>query len=385
VPGVILEDTVTLTSRKTALAGLAALGVSALVLAGCSAAPTGGSTKTAASNFLPCMVSDSGGFDDHSFNEIGLQGLQAAAKDLGVKEKHVESNTNDDYAPNIESLLGQGCNLIVTVGFLLSSATDDAAKANPDVKFAIVDDGLDNEGATGTDGKPTGDGKVDVANGKPILFDTAQAAFLAGYAAASYSKTGVVGTFGGIQIPPVTIFMDGFAEGVAYYNTAKSKDVKVVGWDVASQTGVFTGGFAAGVEAKTAAQGLLDQKADVIMPVGGPIYQSAAEAIKDQNTGSVMIGVDADVFNTDPKVQDILLTSVMKGVDKGVKAVVEDAAGGDFNNTPFIGTLKNGGVGLAPFHNYASKVDPGLQKEIDDIKAKIISGDIKVTSKATPK
>ena len=143
--------------------------------------------------------------------------------------------------------------------------------------------------------------------------------------------------------------------------------------------------FAAGVEAKTAAQGLLDQKADVILSVGGPIYQSAAEAIKDQNTGSVMIGVDADVFNTDPTVQGILLTSVMKGVDKGVKAVVEDAAGGDFNNTPFVGTLKNGGVGLAPFHNFASKVDPGLQKEIDAIKAKIISGDIKVTSAATPK
>jgi len=376
---------VTLTSRKTALAGLAALGVSALVLAGCAAAPTGGSTTKAASKFLPCMVSDSGGFDDHSFNQIGLEGLQAAAKDLGVKEKHVQSDNNDAYAPNIESLLSSGCNLIVTVGFLLSNATDAAAKANPDVKFAIVDDGLDNEGATGTDGKPTGDGKVDVANGKPILFDTAQAAFLAGYAAASYSKTGVVGTFGGIQIPPVTIFMDGFAEGVAYFNKVKSKDVKVVGWDVASQTGVFTGGFAAGVEAKTAAQGLLDQKADVIMPVGGPIYQSAAEAIHDQNTGTVMIGVDADVFNTDPKVQDILLTSVMKGVDKGVKAVVEDAAGGDFNNTPFVGTLKNGGVGLAPFHNYASKVDPGLQKEIDEIKAKIISGDIEVTSKATPK
>ncbi len=375
----------TLTSRKTALAGLAALGVSALVLAGCSAAPTGGSTKTAAPNFLPCMVSDLGGFDDHSFNEIGLQGLQAAAKDLGVKEKHVQSTSDADYAPNIESLLSAGCNLIVSVGFNLSAATDTAAHANPDVKFAIVDDPLDNEGATDTKGKPTGDGKVDVANGKPILFDTAQAAFLAGYAAASYTKTGVVGTFGGIQIPPVTIFMDGFAEGVAYYNTAKSKNVKVVGWDVASQTGVFTGGFAAGVEAKTAAQGLLDQKADVILPVGGPIYQSAAEAIKDQNAGSVMIGVDADVYNSDPTVKTLLLTSVMKGVDKGVKAVVEDAAGGDFNNTPFVGTLKNGGVGLAPFHDYASKVDPGLQGEIDAIKAKIISGDITVTSAASPK
>ncbi|MFC5503456.1 BMP family protein [Lysinimonas soli] len=375
----------TLTSRKTGLAGLATLGVSALLLAGCSAAPTGTNTTKAASNFLPCMVSDSGGFDDHSFNEIGLQGLQAAAKSLGVKEKHVESNTNDDYAPNIDSLLGQGCNLIVTVGFLLSSATDAAAKANPDVKFAIVDDGLDNEGATGKDGKPTGDGKVDVANGKPILFDTAQAAFLAGYAAASYSKTGVVGTFGGIQIPPVTIFMDGFVEGVQYFDKVKSKSVKVVGWDVTSQTGVFTGGFAAGVEAKTAAQGLLDQNADVIMPVGGPIYQSAAEAIKDKKNGTVMIGVDADVYNTDKSVRDILLTSVQKRVDSGVEAVVKAAASGDFNNTPYVGTLKNDGVGLAPFHDYASKVDSNLSKEIADIKAKIISGDIKVTSAATPK
>jgi len=242
-----LEDTVILTSRKTVLAGLATLGVSALVLAGCSAAPTGGPTTKAASKFLPCMVSDSGGFNDHSFNEIGLVGFQEAAKSLGVKEIHVESKTSDDFAPNIDTLLGQGCNLIVTVGFLLDAATLAAAKANPDVKFAIVDDGLDNEGATDPKtGKPTGDGKSDVTNGKPILFDTAQAAFLGGYAAASYSKTGVVGTFGGVQIPPVTIFMDGFAEGVAYFNKEKSKSVKVVGWDVASQTGVFTGGFAAG-------------------------------------------------------------------------------------------------------------------------------------------
>ena len=109
VPGVILEDTVTLTSRKTALAGLAALGVSALVLAGCAAAPSGTATTKAAKNYLPCMVSDTGGFDDHSFNQIGLDGLQAAAKDLGVKEKHVQSEQpRTTYAPNIESPLSAG-------------------------------------------------------------------------------------------------------------------------------------------------------------------------------------------------------------------------------------------------------------------------------------
>ena len=374
----------TLTSRKASLAGLAVIAASALTLVGCAAAPTGGGKTDAKSSFLPCMVSDDGGFDDHSFNQLGLQGLQSAAKSLGVKEKHQQSNSADDYTPNINSLLSANCNLIVTVGFNLSQATDTAAKANPDVKFAIVDDGLDNEGAKDKDGKPIGDGKVDVDNGKPILFDTVQAAFLGGYAAASYSKTGVVGTFGGLQIPPVTIFMDGFVEGVKYFNQQKGKDVKVVGWDVDSQTGVFTGGFAAGVEAKTAAQGLLDQNADVLMPVGGPIYQSAAEAIKDQNKGSVLIGVDADVYNTDPTVRDILLTSVQKGVDAGVEAVVKDTAHGKFNNTPYVGTLKNGGVKLAPFHDFASKVDPGLAGEIKKIEAGIEDGSIKATSKASP-
>ncbi len=375
----------TLTSRKASLVGLAAIAAGALTLVGCAAAPSGGGASDSKSSFLPCMVSDDGGFDDHSFNQLGLQGLESAAKSLGVKEKHVQSNSADDYTPNINSLLSAGCNLIVTVGFNLSQATDTAAKANPDVKFAIVDDALDNTGAKDKDGKDIGDGKVDVDNGKPILFDTAQAAFLGGYAAASYSKTGVVGTFGGLQIPPVTIFMDGFVEGVKYYNEQKGKDVKVVGWDVDSQTGVFTGGFAAGVEAKTAAQGLLDQKADVLMPVGGPIYQSAAEAIKDQNTGTVLIGVDADVYNTDPTVDDIILTSVQKGVDAGVEAVVKDTKNGKFDNTPYVGTLKNGGVKLAPFHNFESKVDPKLAGEIKDIQSKIESGDIKVTSKASPK
>nr|WP_218853646.1 BMP family ABC transporter substrate-binding protein [Schumannella luteola] len=371
--------------RKTGLAGLATLGASVLVLTGCASAPSDSGDSSAKSDFLPCMVSDDGGYDDHSFNESGLEGLKKGADDIGAKYKNVESSSEDDYKPNIDNLLDEGCNLIVTVGFKLSAATITAAKDNADVEFASIDDGLDNEGATGDDGKPTGDGKVDVKNGKPILFDTAQAAFLGGYAAASYSKTGVVGTFGGIPIPPVTIFMDGFVDGVKYFNETKKKDVKVVGWDKDSQNGVFTGGFAAGVEAKTAAQGLLDQNADVLMPVGGPIYQSAAEAIRGKGGDIALIGVDADVYLSDPSVKDLLLTSVTKGIAAGVEDVVKAAADDKFDNTPFVGTLKNDGVGLAPFHDFESKVDSGLQGELDAIKAKIISGDIKVTSKASPK
>jgi basic membrane protein A len=363
-----VEDNVTFKVRKVALAGLAAASALAL-LAGCGQAPSSSSTtKAAASKFLPCMVSDSGGFDDHSFNQLGFEGLQASAKKLGTKYKSAESKSENDFAPNINSMVDQNCNLIVTVGFLLADATKAAAKANTDTDFAIIDDN-----------------SINAPNVKPIIFDTAQAAFLGGYAAASYSKSGVVGTFGGMQIPTVTIFMDGFADGVKYFNQQKGKNVQVVGWDVDSQKGSFTGGFDANDTAKQVAQGIIDQGADVIMPVGGPIYQSAAQAITDSGKDIAMIGVDADVYNTDPKVRSILLTSVMKGIKPSTSAVVEQSADGKFSNTPYVGTLKNDGVGLAPFHDFASKVDPNLKSELDKIKAGIIDGSIKVTSPASPK
>jgi basic membrane protein A len=356
----------------------------AAVLAGCASAPakTGG-TKTAGAKFLPCMVSDNGGFDDKSFNQLGLEGLQSAAESLGVSEKHVQSTAATDYAPNINTLVAAGCNLIVTVGFNLSAATVTAAKANPTIQFAIIDDAADNSGATDAKGNPIGDGKVDAPNIKPILFDTAQAGFLGGYASASYSKAGIVGTFGGIQIPTVTIFMDGFADGVKYYNTQKSKSVKVVGWDVDSQKGAFTGGFDANDTAKSTAQNLIDQGADVIFPVGGPIFQSAGAAITDSGKSIALLGADADVFNTFPTYDSLYLTSVMKGIDPAVQAVVKATskqAKGTFDDTAYVGTLKNNGVGIAPFHDFASKVDPGLQKELDSIKADIISGKITVKS-----
>jgi len=365
----------TTTMRRTAISGLALIGTATLLLAGCAAAPEeGGNTTTpsntpAANDYLPCMVSDSGGFNDHSFNELGKKGLDDGAADLGVTAKAVQSKDDNDYDNNIQSLLAQNCDLIVTVGFNLADATKKYATDNPDTDFAIIDDN-----------------SIDLPNVQPIVFDTAQAAFLAGYAAASYTKTGVVGTFGGMQYPTVTIFMDGFYDGVQYYNQQKSKSVKVVGWDVNNQKGgSFTGGFEANQTAKNTAQGLIDQNADVIMPVGGPIYQSAAEAIRDSKKDIALIGVDADVYLTDPSVKDLLLTSVMKGIAPSTEAVVKAAGEGKFDNTPYVGTLENDGVGIAPFHDYESKVDPGLKGELDAIKADIISGKIEVQSPSSPK
>ena len=355
----------------------------AAVLAGCASAPAKSGDSASGSKFLPCMVSDAGGFDDKSFNQLGLQGLEKAAKELGSKEKHVQSDSDTDYAPNIDSLVSAGCNLIVTVGFNLSAATITAAKANPTVQFAIIDDAADNTGAKDKDGKDIGDGVTDAPNIKPILFDTAQAAYLAGYASASYSKTGVVGTFGGLQYPTVTIFMDGFADGVAGFNKDKGKDVKVVGWDVATQKGAFTGGFDANDTAKGTAQNLIDQNADVLFPVGGPIFQSAGAAITDSGKDIALIGADADVFETFPTYDKLYLTSVLKGIAQATDAVVlatEKQKKGEFDDVAYVGNLKNDGVGIAPFHDFEDKVSPDLQGEIEKLKAGIIDGSIPVKS-----
>jgi basic membrane protein A and related proteins len=364
--GTILEDTLTLTTRKASLGGLATLGVVAL-LAGCAQAPEesggGSSAAPADGDFLPCMVSDSGGFNDASFNQLGKEGLDEAADSLGVTPNAVQSDAETDFGPNLTNLVNQGCSIIVTVGFLLADATKAAAEENPDVEFAIIDDA-----------------SIDAENVKPLTFNTSEAAFLAGYAAASYSKTGTVGTFGGMQIPTVTIFMDGFADGVKYFNEQKQKDVKVIGWDVASQTGSFTGGFAQGVEAKTAAQTLIDQNADVILPVGGPIFLSAGEAIRDAGKDIALVGVDADAYETAPDLKDLFLTSILKGIKVGVSDVVSAAGEGDFSSEPYVGTLENDGVGLAPFHDFESKVDPALMDELDTIKQGIIDGEITVES-----
>ncbi len=364
----------TITTRKTALAGLATIGVSALVLAGCAAAPEEG-TESAASDFLPCMVSDSGGFDDKSFNQLGYEGLQAAADELGVEAQAVESTSDADYAPNIDSLVSAGCDLIVTVGFALSAATVEAALANPDINFAIVDDAADNDF----------DGEVDAPNIKPILFDTAQAAFLAGYASASYTKTGVLGTFAGIAFPTVTIFMDGFYQGMTYYNEQKGTDVKLVGYDPAKPDDTLaTGAFTADDNAKSVATTVLDQDADVLLPVGGPIFQSGGAAIEESGKDVVLLGADADVYETFPTYDSLYFTSILKDMSAAVNDVVSASAGGDFDTTAYVGTLENEGVGIAPFHDFESAVSPDLQGELDTITESIISGDIKVTSYLNP-
>ncbi len=362
--------------KRSATVGTVALGATALLLTGCGQAPApagGGSTAggDAAAKYLGCIVSDSGGFDDQSFNQSSYEGLQKTVKDLGIKMKEAQSTTKADFEPNLNQMANAGCNLTFTVGFLLADATKKVAAANTDLHFAIIDDDT-----------------IKAPNVKPVVYNTAQAAFLAGYTAASVTKTGKVGTFGGINIPTVTIFMDGFADGVKYYNEKEGKAVKVLGWNVDSQQGLFANTFDIIQEGTKATNNLIGDGADVVMPVAGPLGKGAGDAILAANKGGKdvkLIWVDSDGFLTAPTYKSILLTSVIKTMGEAVESITKDDLAGKFDPAPYIGTLDNGGVALAPFHDLDSAVSADTKSQLDTIKKGIIDGSIKVESKSSPK
>lgn len=361
--------------RRSRLIGGVAIASAALLLAGCAAPPAQDSDGLQVdTSFLPCMVADTGGFNDRSFNQSAHEGIQEAAQELGLDLVAVESDAETDYDSNVSALVDRGCDLIITVGFLLADATVKAARVNPDVNFAIIDDRADVDG----------DGETDSPNIKPLLFDVAPAAFLAGYAAASHTKTGVVGTFAGMNIPPVTIFADGYAQGVDYYNEKNGTDVEVLGWDVERQDGLVIGSFVAGTPALTAVQGLLDQGADIVQTGGGTTFQSIIAAFRDVGKDPVVVGGDSDMYHADPENADVYLISVLKGTKVAVIDVIKETVASGFDNAPYIGTLANGGVGISPFHSFESLVDPGLAEELAEIEAHIIEGSITVSSPSSP-
>ncbi|WP_445290492.1 BMP family lipoprotein [Arthrobacter sp. ERGS1:01] len=363
--------------KRSATVGTVALGATALLLTGCGQAPApagGGSNSTdnaKAANYLGCIVSDAGGFDDRSFNQSSYEGMVQTKKDLGIKMKEAQSTAPSDFAPNLSQMANAGCNLTFTVGFMLADATKAAATANKDLHYAIIDDN-----------------SIKLPNVKPVVYDTAQAAFLAGYTAASVSKTGKVGTFGGINIPTVTIFMDGFADGVAYYNQKNSKNVQLLGWNKATQQGLFANTFDIIQEGTKATNNLIGDGADVVMPVAGPLGTGAGDAILAANKAGKdvkLVWVDSDGYLTAPTYKSILLTSVIKTMGVAVENIVKDDIAGKFENTPYVGTLDNGGVAIAPFHDLDSAVSADTKTQLDAIKKGIIDGSIKAESKASPK
>ena len=345
---------------------MAVFATAALVLTSCGSSGSSSAAKA-------CLALDTGGVDDKSFNASAWAGAQAAAEEnTDIEVKYLAATSDADYAPNIKKLVDEKCDIIVGVGFLINGAIVEAAKANPDVHFAIVDQDGEDHGADGSVYPGT---KFD--NLKPLQFATNESAFQAGYLAAGVSKTGKVATYGGLNIPPVTIFMDGFAKGVAHYNKVKGTSVKVLGWDTAKADGTFVGGFSDSAKALQISKNFEQQGADVIFPVAGGL--GGATAGNSQASGkSKVIWVDTDGFVAAPQFASVLLSSVVKGVDVSVKTVILDEAAGNYSAEGYVGNLSNGGTFLAPYHDLESAVPAELQAEITALGDAIKSGEVSV-------
>jgi basic membrane protein A len=327
-----------------------------------------GGGESASSDFKGCEVTDTGGVDDRSFNQTAFAGLEKAGDELGFEAKALESESEADFAPNIQAAIDDGCNLVVTVGFLLGDATATAAEANPDQNFAIVDYDYSEEG---------GDSADEFDNVRELTFSTDQAAFLAGYVAAATTETGKVGTYGGINIPTVTIFMDGFQAGIEYYNEENDADVELLGWDSANPDGgLFTGDFENQANGRSTTESLIDDGADIIMPVAGPVGLGSIEAIEAGGGDQKLIWVDTDGCVSVEESCGMFLTSVMKNMDVAVYDTTVAAANDEFEGGLYTGTLENEGVDIAPFHEFDDQVPDEVKSAVDDLREQIIAGDI---------
>ena len=371
---------------KKTLAASAVLTVAGLLAAACgsSTSNTSGSSSASAKasstasastagKFLGCMVTDTGGIDDRSFNASSWQGMQEAASSdpSKISVKYLQSTTQSDYTPNINTFIGDKCGIIVTVGFLMAQATQTASKANASNKFAIVDNSY----------------TPPLTNVDALLFNTVQDGFQGGYLAAGMSKTGKVATFGGEKLPTVTIYMDGFYDGVQYYNQKHGTHVSVLGWNESSQNGSFTGDFTNQTNGQNLTQTFITEGADVIFPVAGNVGLGAAKAVQnaDASAGSQKVNmewVDTDGCISAAQYCKYFITSVTKGIQPAVKNAVVTASNGSFKGGNYIGTLANGGVTLAPYHDFASKIPAALKAEVIALKAGIISGKIPTPTKA---
>jgi basic membrane protein A and related proteins len=356
--------------------GIAACGSSSSSATSTSTASSSSSSTSSAAGTgaktLGCMVTDTGGINDRSFNASSWAGMQAAAAaNPNITVKYLQSTTQSDYTPNINTFIGDKCGIIVTVGFLMAQATQTASKANASDKFAIVDNSY----------------TPPISNVDALLFNTVQDGFQGGYLAAGMSKTGKVATCGGEKLPTVTIYMDGFYDGVQYYNAKHGTHVSVLGWSEKTQNGSFTGDFTNQTNGQNLTQTFITEGADVIFPVAGNVGLGAAKAVQnaDASAGSQKVNmewVDTDGCISAAQYCKYFITSVTKGIQPAVKNAVVTAANGSFKGGNYIGTLANGGVTLAPYHDFATKIPANLKAEVAALKAGIVSGKIPTPTKA---
>ena len=310
-----------------------------------------------------CIVNDLDG-DESPFNTSAAEGAKAAQSKFHVNTETLNADTEAEITANIDYFVtGGDCDLIIGLGFIVGFLMEPFITANPDQDFVTIDFGF-------------GGLYPNVAE---VIFSPNEGAFLAGYVAAGISETGKVGVFGGWPIPPVTLFMDGYALGVDYYNTIYGTNVEVLGWDPDLQTGLFSFDFVNPAIGQALASDLYDAGADTVFPVAGVTgFGALWEATERTAVGESVrvIGVDFDWFGMVGDPDRVILTSVVK--DWGVAVFNQTAAlvdGTWMGGFVFEG-LESGGVDIAPSHKLNWAVPGFLRNDLKSSRADIVDGSI---------
>lgn len=342
------------------------------VLVGCAEPPL---PETPASEPAPeppaqvyaaCLVTDKAVTGEGSPSEQARIGLERARNELGIVTSSIESSP-DVYSVSLQAMVDAQCNLVIGVGSEMAAAVEAAAKTNPTVRFGLLD-------AT-PNTAPT--------NLRPVLFSTHESSFLAGYLAAASSASGKVGVFGGLPVPAVTIYMDGFIQGVAHYNQVKGTTVEALGWDPSSQDGAFvksaTSPWADADAGRAAAAALVAQGADVIMPVAAASGVGALQLAQESGTLKI-IWSDTNGCLTQPDYCGVLLGSVVKQRDAAVFELVKTDHEGRSAAGIFTAALRNDGTALV--EAMPGSLEGPIAAELEALSKQIVDGTIKVTSDA---
>lgn len=332
--------------------------------ASASATPEPETAEPGSSDLKIGLVTDVGTLDDRNFNQYSWEGALLGAEIIGAEEpSSVITTQSSDYASNIDSLVGEGFNVIVTVGFALGEATLAAATENPDVHFIGVDQFQTNSDNFAPDVDP-------LPNWESLIFNEAQAGYLAGIVAASISESGEIAAVGGSgTIPPVVNYMRGYENGAMSVNPDITVNLKYISDDLAVAFNDPTAG-------KTFADQLLQQNEgiDVMFQVAGKTGNGVLQSVEE--AAIYGIGVDVDQWVSTPDSAECIVTSAEKKLTKAVSEAIT-AVGDDAprSSNVFYGA-DNDGIGLAPFYQFEDLIDAETQGLIDEAFASMASGDL---------
>lgn len=307
-----------------------------------------------------CVVLDTGGENDRGFNEYTLKGARQAALEAGLDFAHIVSTSEEDYAVHIDRFVEERCGLILTVGFLMADATAAAARENPDIQFAIIDVEYFPGAGCPVEVEDCYTEAGGLSNVTSLMFAEDQVGYLAGTLAGCMTQTGIIGSVSGMEIPPVVRFVVGYQNGAKSFNP----DIETLNVYIPEFNDPYTG--------KQEGEKQIKAGADIIFGVGGNTGNGGLLAASDMDL--MTIGVDVDQFLTFPEIAPSLLTSASKNVDVAAYNAVKAYADGTLTGGPRQSNVTNDGVGLAPYHEWESKIPEECKAAVEKASEGLISG-----------